>query len=642
MKLLTIAMAFALVFITHTLNAQIAVGNFPTLEQVYKHVDQQLKNPCKECTIQLAKKQDGYYVMFIPYNDFKYEHVEYSKIWDAATNKYLTVDFSKHIDAKVANANYRGHEGMWQQEKESDFNYFYGYLDYTKDLISYLEGKTDLKTNELEMLARAYSSEAIAFIHPNFSGKITTETRNLPEPMYEKVSDERIQSFQQLAEKSIACYQKIKAMSPNYQPLIIKKLDLKLNEDLMDYYLTMKTVKEPEIAKTFFDRIQFNSTEIEAAKSLLNNCKSGGILFVSGDNTTYPLLYVQDKFSFRADVSVINISLLQTPWYFDYIKQTGKSRINIPLETFRELTRISIVADEKTSSAMDFSNWLEEIKKSMKEKPNNGLGQFVESSKKIDLIRKNKKVTIELNTRLEAADVAVLDILSSNPDSPLYADRPAIFQGLNIATMFAQHGAVFEFTGKEEKSYFDDESLVIMKETINRSKIAFNFKTGPIEAWMFQSWCYGLNCISQVDTTGLQQIYAKLKTKLDSKMMVKNNDQSLMIQYKNLMENVSPKDLSAFYRMYSPMVSKGLEKISDKDLLTKENMEILTYLQDLYFPEIDAATGKYTFTQEQKNTLIELQAKVKALMDNSQNQKELSWTYDELVSVNNRFKELGM
>ena len=119
MRSFTAALITGLIFFAQTLNAQVAVGNFPRLEQVYKQLDGQLKNPCKDCTIELAKKQDGYYVMFVPYNDYKYDHVEYSKIWDAATDKYLTVNFGKHLDLKNTNPeSLKGHEGVRQRETE--------------------------------------------------------------------------------------------------------------------------------------------------------------------------------------------------------------------------------------------------------------------------------------------------------------------------------------------------------------------------------------------------------------------------------------------------------------------------------------------------------------------------------------------
>ncbi|MGX9987076.1 glycosyltransferase family 117 protein [Soonwooa purpurea] len=57
-------------------------------------------------------------------------------------------------------------------------------------------------------------------------------------------------------------------------------------------------------------------------KSLPNNA----LLFVYGDNDTYPVWGLQETEEFRSDVKVVNFTLLATPWYLDQMKrQTYKS-----------------------------------------------------------------------------------------------------------------------------------------------------------------------------------------------------------------------------------------------------------------------------------------------------------------------------
>ncbi len=86
------------------------------------------------------------------------------------------------------------------------------------------------------------------------------------------------------------------------------------------------------------------------AYNMLSPLEPGAIVMTNGDNDTFPLWYIQEVEKVRKDVRVVNLSLLNTPWY---IKQLRDQEPRVPFTfTDAQLDAIQPYQDEKTGKVI--------------------------------------------------------------------------------------------------------------------------------------------------------------------------------------------------------------------------------------------------------------------------------------------------
>jgi hypothetical protein len=77
------------------------------------------------------------------------------------------------------------------------------------------------------------------------------------------------------------------------------------------------------------------------ARNMLVGLEPDAIIFTNGDNDTFPLWYIQEVEGYRTDVRVVNLSLLNTPWY---IEQCRDNEPRVPIAwTDEQIERLTPV-----------------------------------------------------------------------------------------------------------------------------------------------------------------------------------------------------------------------------------------------------------------------------------------------------------
>lgn len=288
-----------------------------------------------EVFFSFEKRPDGFWVCESRYSD---ESIVSRKLfWSYQKKKYLKLDYP--VNEGVFNTEL--FEGVMARTFEYSFKscIFYGYIGWQQDVIRHFNPDDDLSDAELYALGRTYSLLASDLLNDN-SGFSDPMTRFQLGQKGKGLTPVQLAEYRKYRHRAIALYEDLADRNPDFKTLV-GSITLKLGHEYLTSFLDILTFHNEEEALKELKRDLYSPFFTAMAKNYLESCDQGAILFVNGDTDTYPLYYLQAQYGIRTDVTVINLSLLNTLPYIRLVKsslfgETPPVQTSIPDEAFTD------------------------------------------------------------------------------------------------------------------------------------------------------------------------------------------------------------------------------------------------------------------------------------------------------------------
>ncbi|GBD91630.1 hypothetical protein BMS3Abin04_02362 [bacterium BMS3Abin04] len=198
------------------------------------------------------------------------------------------------------------------------------------------------------------------------------------------------------------------------------------------------------------------------AYNILQSASQNAILFTNGDNDTFPVWYLQDVEGVRRDIRIVNLSLLNTPWYIKQLKnQTPYGAEKVPFSfSDKEIDRIGPSRWETRTMRIKVPEWVYKqygLNDTLKIKGKKEIPDYKEIYKKYglvdtSLINKKEIVWKMKNTvqygkvkAIRVQDIMTLDIIKANKwKRPIYFAVTTGYNQINLNNYLVVEGMAYK------------------------------------------------------------------------------------------------------------------------------------------------------------------------------------------------------
>jgi len=204
----------------------------------------------------------------------------------------------------------------------------------------------------------------------------------------------------------------------------------------------------------------------DLGKNYINACEKNAILFVYGDNDTFPLWYVQDVENVRPDVRICNVTLLNGDWYIDQMKrkvyESDPLPIKMSLDKYENDTRNTIVVRDDIKYPVELSTLMKMVlsddpKYKLRTQGGTQYNYLPSRTAKITIDKQKvlatktvpanmasqiaDSIVIEFEGNyLSKSDLAILDLLANNNwERPIYLDLSVMHTSNIKLDKYLQH-----------------------------------------------------------------------------------------------------------------------------------------------------------------------------------------------------------